>query len=49
MSIDSEFITLRGGLTVPVEPLRLLLDLESRGFLLAPDVVTCSLYSPPPG
>lgn len=30
----SEFITLRGGLTVPVEPVMLALDLEQRGFAM---------------
>lgn len=28
----SDFITLAGGLTVPLEPLMLALDLEARGF-----------------
>ena len=32
---DEGFVTLRGGLTVPVEPFLLLLDLESRGLHLA--------------
>jgi hypothetical protein len=38
MSTDSErYVMLRGGLTVPVAPVLLLLDLESRGFTLSHD------------
>jgi hypothetical protein len=38
MSTASErYVLLRGGLSVPIEPLLLLLDLESRGFQLTVD------------
>lgn len=33
---SDRFVTLRGGLTVPVEPLWLTIDLEIRGFTLQP-------------
>lgn len=33
----SEFVTLKDGPTVPAAPLRLLIDLESRGFVLSVD------------
>jgi hypothetical protein len=32
-----EFVTLKGGLTIPVPALRLAIDLEARGILLATD------------
>jgi hypothetical protein len=31
------FVALHGGLVIPAEPLRLVLDLQARGFLLRPD------------
>ena len=37
MNASDRFISLRGGLVVPVEPLLLALDLEARGFLMKPD------------
>lgn len=38
MQAGSErYVSLRGGLTVPLEPLLLVLDLEARGFRLVPD------------
>lgn len=33
----SEFVTLRAGITCPVTPILLMIDLESRGFKLAQD------------
>lgn len=35
--MTERFISLRGGLVVPVEPLMLALDLEARGFAMQPD------------
>jgi hypothetical protein len=40
---EGRYVYLRGGLTLPIEPVRLVLDLEARGFSLtrdAEDVVT---------
>ena len=37
MSVSKEFVSLRGGLTVPAEPFRLLFSLLDRGFSLTPD------------
>jgi hypothetical protein len=34
---DHRYVTLTGGITVPLTPLRLLLDLESRGFKVSRD------------
>lgn len=34
---DHRFVTLMGGVVVPIVPLRLLLDLESRGFKVSRD------------
>ena len=34
---EARFIHLRGGLTVPVEPLLLVFDLQERGFTLTPE------------
>ncbi len=36
-SVSNRFVQLRGGLTVPLEPLMLSLDLEARGFTLVSD------------
>ena len=36
-STSDRFVILRGGLTVPIDPLLLLLDLEARGFTVARD------------
>lgn len=33
----SSFVVLRGGLALPIEPVRLLLDLEAAGFQLSRD------------
>jgi hypothetical protein len=37
MPTTCEFVTLRSGLTVPLEPVRLLLNLESRGLTVTHD------------
>ena len=38
MAAGSEtYVSLRGGLTVPVEPLRLVFELQDRGFTLSQD------------
>ena len=37
MPAGSDYVHLRGGLTVPVEPLLLVFRLQERGFSLAPD------------
>lgn len=38
MSTDSDrYVSLDGGLVIPVEPLLLTLDLQARGFTLTPD------------
>jgi hypothetical protein len=34
---SDRYVSLRGGLTIPLEPLLLALDLEARGFRLMPD------------
>jgi hypothetical protein len=37
MDVSDRYVSLRGGLVVPVTPVLLLLDLESRGFQISRD------------